>query len=223
MWTYPAEDLNPHSADRRAIDPKDLLKRLEKEAVVFVCDAHQKADAAFASLLKPETICLFVPIQQFGPGGPGGQGPMPTPPKRSLPIAAQPTAGQAIITADGKCRVRERSVWVFEHSAYRTVTTPQGEQKVPYSIKNTTTTENLKEVPASEVRAFEMSGQPLSATDLVAALESETTVLISGDDKPVDPAFLEIIKPGTLILSLPQPAPPPEAIPAEAGTAPPQA
>lgn len=55
------------------------------------------------------------------------------------------------------------------------------------------------------VQAFDTKGKPITAKRLRALLKKQTDVLVSADDRPVDPFYLRLIKEGTVVLIL-QPA-----------------
>lgn len=206
----PIADVRAYSADRKPISSADLQKRLQKDSMVFVCDGGQKADATYVGLLKPDTPCLFLPVlNQERPQEEAEQ----HPPSRVPPQSSQPLAARVTITADGQCVVRERIVFVKPLTAFRTADAQGIPEKIPVSIKQTETIETVREMPAIAVQGFDMKGNRIDPNALATALRNETSVLISGDDKPVDPAYLEIIKPGTLILVLPSSPPPVVEIP----------
>ncbi|HEX5104265.1 MAG TPA: hypothetical protein VFV87_10665 [Pirellulaceae bacterium] len=198
-----AGEVRAYTAARQPLTTDELLQRLEKETVVFVCSSQRKADAAYASLLKPQTICLFLPTESSGlPDG----ATLPAenlPPLKALPGKLQPTAGLATITKDGQCVVRQQFVLRADQTAMRTVESAEGSRQAPYSIKQQFTTESLLEFPASEAHLLDQSGQRLDAADAAAALANEIPVLIATDGRPVDPAFLTIVRPEALVLVLP--------------------
>jgi hypothetical protein len=67
-----------------------------------------------------------------------------------------------------------------------------------------------------DVEAFETDGTRVPWDKLVERLKKRTVVLLTPGGK-ADPFYLQVIKPGTLILALPPPAipPPPLAPPTE--------
>jgi hypothetical protein len=194
----PAE-IRAYTPDRKRLEPADLAKRLAAGAVVFVCEAHEKADTAYVALLKPDTVCLFPPYQDAAPSGASDSAT-----EKTLPVRPQPDAATAVIDAAGKLTLRRRIINTFDKTAWQTA---ENRQQAPVLIKNTMTTDHVQELPAESVRGFDTAGKPVAAKDLAAALAAERPVLISNDAQPVDPAFLQIIRPDTLILALPSDQP----------------
>jgi hypothetical protein len=202
ITSHDAAELRAYTPDRKRLEPADLAKRLAAGAVVFVCEAHEKADTAYVALLKPDTVCLFPPYQDAAPtpSAPAGSAG-----EKSLPARPQPEAAVAVIDSAGKLTLRRRIINTFEKTAYPTIENPR--EQAPVLIKNTMTTDHVQELPAASVRAFDLAGKPVSAADLAAVLSAERPVLVSHDGQPVDPAFLQIIRPDTLILALPSDQP----------------
>lgn len=54
----------------------------------------------------------------------------------------------------------------------------------------------------SETRVLDLNGKQLSHEELVKRLEKESPVLVAVDGGTVDPYYLQIVKPDTLIISL---------------------
>jgi hypothetical protein len=228
----PLGEVRGYTPDRQPIAPGDLAKRLQKPTVVFVCDAGEKADPAYVALLKPETICLFLPPMRHGAAAPApadgepvaeatvpaAAAPAEPTPDKTLPGKAAPDAALAHVDASGKLTLRTRMVSTFDTTAYQTVRKGNRNEQVPLTIKSTTINEHAQELPAAAVSAFDTAGIPITAEALAKALASERPVLVSGDGQPVDPGFLEIIKADTLILAMPAnhpgggDGPPPEAV-----------
>jgi len=237
-WVYqphtdspPLEEVRAYTPDRKLIEPQDLKQQLAKPTVVFVCDFGEKADPAYVALLKPDTICLFLPQMGHGLGAfvpadgevgeaapAPGVAPAEAAPAKALPSKPAPDAALARIDSAGKLTLRRRTVTTFDETAYQTVEKDGKRAQAPLSIKSTMITEQAQELPATAIKAFDMAGKPIAAAAVAEGLASERPVLVSGDGQPVDPALLEIIKPGTLILAMPANhsdagmAPPPEAI-----------
>jgi hypothetical protein len=58
-------------------------------------------------------------------------------------------------------------------------------------------------IKAEEVKAYTPDGKMVEAKDLAERLKKEVTVLVSADGNKLDPAHLQIVKEGTLILLIP--------------------
>lgn len=54
----------------------------------------------------------------------------------------------------------------------------------------------------TETRVFDLNGKQLSHDEVVKRLEKESPVLVAVDGGTVDPYYLQIVKPDTLIISL---------------------
>jgi hypothetical protein len=61
--------------------------------------------------------------------------------------------------------------------------------------------------------AFDATGKQVPADRLPGLLAKDTLVLISADGNKLDPAYLRVIKDGTLVLVLPRQTVPPEKLP----------
>jgi hypothetical protein len=139
---------------------------------------------------------------------------------RSPPPAPAPLIGRASLSRTGELFVS------WNTTSYREVTryVPVGDEFRPV------TSFELRVQPVTvmhrpdEMRVFALNGQAVGTAKLTERLRSEghLTVLVSADGKPVDPFYLSVVKPGTLILALPgpdkggvrsQPQPPAEAVP----------
>jgi RNA polymerase sigma factor (sigma-70 family) len=53
------------------------------------------------------------------------------------------------------------------------------------------------------VKATHLDGKPINAKDLADRLKTETAVLITCEDGKIDPFYLQLIKPGTIVVTLP--------------------
>jgi hypothetical protein len=62
------------------------------------------------------------------------------------------------------------------------------------------------------MKAVDLGGKPIDAKKLAQRLKQETTVLVTYEHGPIDPFYLQLIKPDTIILAMP-PLPPVEPAP----------
>jgi hypothetical protein len=77
-----------------------------------------------------------------------------------------------------------------------------------YRVVPVERTLNLKGLQANEV-----DGTPIAMADLARRLAKPTIVALSADGDPVDPAFLSVLKKGTIVLRVPRPMAPPLKLP----------
>jgi RNA polymerase sigma factor (sigma-70 family) len=69
---------------------------------------------------------------------------------------------------------------------------------------------------AKDVKAFELDGRPIEKAVLLDRLKKETAVLLSVTGR-IDPFYLRVIKPGTIILVIPEELPSPNTVDAKSG------
>jgi hypothetical protein len=79
----------------------------------------------------------------------------------------------------------------------------------------------VRRIEAKDVRAFGTDGKEIEAARLAELLQAGLPVLVSADGRPVDPFYLRLLKEGTVILVVGEPAPrgaePPVPVPAPPG------
>jgi hypothetical protein len=63
----------------------------------------------------------------------------------------------------------------------------------------------LVSVDSREVQVYGVDGKKIDPKDVRGLIRGTTPVLVSADDKPVDPFYLRMVKEGTLVLVLPSP------------------
>jgi RNA polymerase sigma factor (sigma-70 family) len=126
------------------------------------------------------------------------------------PSGPAPTVARARLDEQGRVVVKmpvyyyqpvTSYVRAGEHVEYRPVTT--------YNRRSTFT---FQAHDVGAVRAFTPDGKPLSGARLTALLRQETAVLVSADDKEVDPYHLQVVKDGTPVLILPPTRPTPATV-----------
>jgi hypothetical protein len=86
----------------------------------------------------------------------------------------------------------------------RTATRKVGdkEEAYTYTVSRTVTMPSDEAVAAAGYRILDMQGQPVDRAVLAERLSKMTPVLISEESRRVDPQYLVLFKPGTLIVYL---------------------
>jgi hypothetical protein len=127
--------------------------------------------------------------------------------EKTTELQGPPTMARAFL-ADGQIAVtwRESSVQPVTSYVQRTYVQGTSDSKTYYEPVTTyrPSTQKKASVHApKEVKAFEFNGTPIEAAILLDRLKKETAVLLANEGK-VDPFYLPVIKPGTMILVLPK-------------------
>jgi hypothetical protein len=87
----------------------------------------------------------------------------------------------------------------------RTVNRDGQDRQEQYTVVVPHWREDVKRIDLRDVQASTADGRAVRSQKLADMLQRPTHVLISGDGHKVDPFYLEIIKPQTLVLILPTP------------------
>jgi hypothetical protein len=132
-------------------------------------------------------------------------------------------------SAGGKLSLRSYVKNVDSQTAYRELEEEGVTRKAPVEIKTESIVDVERTIPQAAVKVYRADKKPLAAADLAKALESDRCVLVSTDGHDVTADYLKIVKPETLIIVTPIPAPPmpmvvpaaPAPLPAAPGAAPP--
>ncbi len=121
-----------------------------------------------------------------------------------------PSTALAEISADGQfIRVSQPMISTEAVTSYTMRESNGAKYYEPVTTYRQTTRTHMMSQRVESVKAFELDGTPIDAKKLTERIKKETAVLlVHGDDK-VDPFYLQLIKPGTIIVSMPPPPPVP--------------
>ena len=146
--------------------------------------------------------------------------PAPKPPEKiALPQGPPPSYALAVMK-DGKLLLKEVLLVPEYREEKRTRTVTVGQRQVPqeYTVRVVMYRPVQRERRIEKPRFFDTAGKEVAADRLAGLLKHETPILVTKDDRPLDPFYLRTVKEGTLILVQPAPAGPgvapvPEPIP----------
>jgi hypothetical protein len=122
-----------------------------------------------------------------------------------LPDGLPPELLTAVLSPEGAVNIAQRMAFEHEISALHT---RQGKdmhgEQVPVSLKQKHETIITTSYPPEYVSAKAVDGRPLTTENLKKYFKVERTVAVSVDGKPVDPFWLQNMKPLTVVLVLPE-------------------
>ncbi len=225
--------LQAFETDGRAVDVKTLAKRLKGQTLVVVSNDGKMIAPYYAAVFKPGTLIL-APQAGAGaaPPPPAAVNNSATSPLRlvsqeaanpepspALPAAAPvatpqldiqtpksppPTLLFARVPEAGKINLRHYSESIGE----REVATEIVQNGVPNTVllKQTqkSTRSESTQLDLIDVKATTADARPLTAQVLSEKLKTATVVLASAMGQNVDPVWLQNVKPGVVVLILPQ-------------------
>jgi hypothetical protein len=143
-------------------------------------------------------------------GLPGKEEPIPKPgPKVAGPAGPPPTPAGASVDSRGVLAVRESSTVATNHTVPRVVEKDGVKTTQDTRVKEVLLRMRVRSLDVSAVDASRADGSPVSPAMLRQLLRKEVPVLVSQDGRPVDPYYLEVIRPDALVLVLPTPEPTP--------------
>jgi len=217
------------TVDKERVDGDELAKRLERGRMVIVYPKGQEPEPAYLALAKPDTLILFVsPMEEIGftrvrpeprlappdlkiplslgtkasggsmnlPAARAGQGNNP------FPYVVQPEVGFASIDEQSQVKLRQ-TIGVTAKHRTRAVEGSLAEN-APVDIQLMVNAEVTQLIPDEAVQAFDLDGKPVAREAWTRQLKAEAPVVISSGDGPVNPYFLQFVKPGTLVLAVPK-------------------
>lgn len=126
----------------------------------------------------------------------------PAPPDEAIkaPQGLPPTQVIASVTKDGEFEITQSRLVAARHTEERT-TAAGGKYTVQVvSYRPVQETRRLK---GEGVKVYTAAGKEVSARDAADKLKKPAIVLLAADGKKVDPFYLKIIKPDTLVLVAP--------------------
>lgn len=119
------------------------------------------------------------------------------------PSGPQPHALLARMKEDGSLTLREAVAVPVTRMVRKTVVQDGVARAVVVQMTEFVTTFRLRTVAGKDVQGYDTSGKKVDADTVRRRLNKDTPVLISVDGKPVDPFYLKLIRPGTLVLVIP--------------------
>ena len=126
-----------------------------------------------------------------------------------LPTGPAPATVLMSVTKDGEFEITQASQVPTLEERTRTVNVdgrPVTEKYVVTVFKMVQVTRRIK---GEGVKVYTAAGKEVDAKDVPDKLKKPTAVLFANDGNKVDPFYLKIIKPDTLVIVAPQPAPAP--------------
>jgi hypothetical protein len=135
------------------------------------------------------------------------------------PKGPPPAQVLASMTRDGEFEITQPVIVPEVQTRERTVTIDGRAVKETYSVTVFRTQLRTRRVKAEGVKVYTADGKEIDAKDIPGKLKKPTAVLWAGDNHMVDPFYLKIVKPETLVL-VPPTAPEVEVKPVEPGAKP---
>jgi hypothetical protein len=143
--------------------------------------------------------------------------PAPAEEEIKLPQGPQPLQVLARMTKEGRIEITEQIMEARTEKRTRTTVVDGREVPVEYVVTTVKSVPRTRLLPEKGVKAYTAAGKEVDPKDLPDKLKKPAVVLMSWDGNKVDPFFLRVVKPDTLVL-----VPPVEAVaPADGGAKPP--
>jgi RNA polymerase sigma factor (sigma-70 family) len=139
---------------------------------------------------------------------------MPADEPRPLAVGSAPITALAEISKDGQfIRVSQPILSTEAKTSYALREFNGAKYYEPVTSYRQTARNHIVMQRLASVKAFELDGKAIDAGALAERIKKETAVLLSYEDGKIDAFYLQLIKPGTIILAAP-PLPPPPVAPA---------
>ena len=208
-----------YELDGTVVEPESLAQRLARPTLVVVTEDGGPLPDYFAFLFKPGTLVVGAGPSGLGMFAPSAPGPMATEPQAaepsddgfSLPDGFPPTFRLATVDEQDQFVLRmfreeNKSVTGFR-TLTKTVQTEEGERQVseirPVPIMQQLTTSLTTRILREHVRVATAEGKPMDDAQLDALKQREYPVVVARDGRPVDPFWLQNIRPRMLVLVTP--------------------
>ncbi len=205
-------DVRAREVSGKEVPYEELLTRLKQPTPVLFATRDVPPDQL--TVFKPETLLLVTP----DPKTVAQRAPLPVPapvpqagaaavPAPATPATPAPTIRLASAQNDMltlRIQVRTRATT----TGYQQIVTEGNTQLAPVQIEHATVLQSGQRMPLPAVGVYNVQGEALDAAQVAEALSAERLVLVSSDGGKVDPAYLQIVKPDTLVLAPPTTAPP---------------
>ena len=221
---HPVAEIRASNAAGEAVDSSGLAKQLAKESLVLAWENGWPVGDIYLAAAKPETLAIVLP--PWSPPAEGAAPPMPVAPGIQ-PTGLSPRFARAQLFGD---------LLVLREPQPTTVQVKRQVSKTVdgRSISEMVTAEQVAThwheygVSSANFRLAGMDGQQLDASTAAKRLMAETMVLVSDQRGKVDPIWLSIYKPDTVVVYLRPPVqaghigvePAPAAAPASPNTVP---
>jgi hypothetical protein len=217
---YPLDKVKATDGAGQPIAAAALAPRLAKETPVLVLEHGGAVAPIYLERIKPETIVLIVPQAETAlPLPVPGQAPVPVPageqPQTRTaaratyvsffqaaaaadepPPASGPPPRFVLIQAfDGKLILREP----ITKAGYTPVAEPQPGEAPAQPELSVMTHMQSNAIAAENFRLLEVSGRPVAAAAFVELASRPIVALVSDHGKKVDPLWLQIYKPDTIV------------------------
>ena len=142
--------------------------------------------------------------------------PAPADEEVKLPQGVQPVQIIAQMNKDGRIEVTELVTEYREEKRTKTAKVDGKEVQIEYVVKTVLYVPRLRLLPEKGVKVHTAAGKEVEAKDLAEKLKKPTAVFLAWDGNKVDPFYLKLLKPDTLVIV----PPPPEPVPADSGAKP---
>jgi hypothetical protein len=123
------------------------------------------------------------------------------------PRGPQPCQVIARVDKDGNMEITETTAVLREEKRQRTVTIDGKAVTEEYVVTTVTQMVQTRRLAAKTVKVYTTEGKEVDPKDAAEKLRKQTIVLMSCDGQKVDPFYLKIIKPDTLVIVPPPPPP----------------
>jgi hypothetical protein len=137
--------------------------------------------------------------------------PAPPEPPPKPPEGAPPATVIASITKEGDVEITQAAMVPMQEQRQRVVTIDGRAVTETYQVTTFKTVPVTHRIKGDAVKVYTAAGKEVEARDVPEKLKKQTTVLFAADGKKVDPFYLKIIKPDTLVIVGPPPSPAPVA------------
>ncbi len=139
----------------------------------------------------------------------------PAPPDEAIkaPQGLPPTQVIASVTKDGEFEITQTRLVATLRTEERAATNAGKPVKYTVTVRAYSPVQETRRIKSEGVKVYTAAGKEVSAKDAADKLKKPTIVLLAADGNKVDPFYLKIIKPDTLVLVAPPPAAPPGAGP----------
>ncbi len=143
--------------------------------------------------------------------------PAPPEPPPKLPQGPPPATVLASVTGDGEFEITQPRLVPYVEKRERTVTVDGRPVRQEYSVTAYRTVPETRRIKGEGAKVYTADGKEVDPKDVPDKLKKPTVVLLSADEKKVDPFYLKVVKPDTLVIVAPAP---PATLPSSAPPAP---
>lgn len=214
------------------VEPREHLLRFSVQDIqAFTLNGKPANSTDWQTVLEKETAVLFAGYRIAAPNAPAGirdslklpasyqqtyrsdalvlQGtrdPVQQNPVKGLvagfPKGPQPRFGEMWIGQDGFLHLTEKQEYKSHYYASFPAQPGAGTEGRSHIFQTNAVTVN-RIIPAAEARVSALDGNLVQAAALTELQSKWTPVVVSADGSTVDPFFLQLAKPGTLVVAIP--------------------